>query len=66
MDDSKSYYQLIMNIKLSEDFRKDENLVNSQNYPFYDSGKNFGYWDFVVIAMVILLKFVTGWFKMQI
>ena len=55
-----------MNIKLSEDFRKDKNLVNSQNYPFYDSGKNFSYWDLVVVAMVIILKFVTGWFKMQI
>ena len=37
MDDTKSHNQLILNITLSEDLRKDKKLVNSsENYPFYD------------------------------
>ena len=43
MDDTKSYHQLIINIKLSEDPRKDKKLLNSENYPFYDFGEIFGY-----------------------
>ena len=42
--------------------------MNSGNYPFYvdDSSKNFGYRDLVVVAVVMILKSVTGSFKMQI
>ena len=37
MDDRKSHNQLIINITLSEDLRKDKKLVNnSENSPFYD------------------------------
>ena len=41
--------------------------MNSGNYPFYvyDSSKNFGYRDLVVVAVVMILKSVTGSFKMQ-
>ena len=35
----------IINIILSEDLTKDKKLLSSNNYPFYDSGQNFGYWD---------------------
>ena len=44
--------------------------MNSGNYPFYvyDSSKNFGYRDLVVVTVtvVMILKSVTGSFKMQI
>ena len=41
--------------------------MNSDNYPFHDSGKVFGYWgDLVVLALVMLLKVVTGSFKLEI
>lgn len=62
----ESYYELIINITLSEDLRKDKQREKiSENSPFYvDFVQNFGFWDFVV-AMVIVLKFVTGLFKMQ-
>ena len=42
--------------------------MNSGNYSFYvyDSSKNFGYRDLVVVAVVMILKSVTGSFKMQI
>ena len=47
--------------------RKTKKLVNSENYSFYiyNFGKTFGYWDLVVVAMVMILKSVTGSFKMQ-
>ena len=37
------YNQFIINIILSEGFTKDIKLLSSNSYPFYDSGKNFGY-----------------------
>ena len=46
----------IINITFSEDLKKDKKLVISENS---------GFWDFVVVAMLIILKFVTGSFKMQ-
>ena len=43
LDDTKSSYQLIITITLSEDLRKDKNLLkNSANSPFYDFASNFG------------------------
>ena len=67
MDDTKFYYQFIVNITLSEALRKNKKLVNSDNYPFYDSGKILGYCrDLVVFAMVMLLKVVPGSFKVEI
>ena len=38
-----SYYQLFINIAFPEGRREDKKLVNSEIYPFYDCGKNFGY-----------------------
>ena len=33
--------------------------MNSENYPFYDSDKNFGLGDLrLVVAMVMTLKFI--------
>ena len=61
LDDTKSYQQFLINVALNEDLRKNKKLVNLESYPFSDFVYDFGFWDF---AMVVILKFVTGSFKM--
>ena len=67
LDDTRSYYQLIINIVLSEELRKDKKpLKISENSLIYDFVQNLGFWDIVVAPiMVITLKFVTVSFQMQ-
>ena len=60
MDNAKSHYQLIINITVSENLRKDKKPVKiSENSPIYDFVENKGFWDIVVAATMIKLKFVT-------
>ena len=58
LDDTKSYYHLVINITISKDLRKFKKLLkNSELYPFHYFVWNFG--------LRIILNFVTGSFKMK-
>ena len=58
-------YQLIINITLSKDLRKDKTAGEFGRLSILQFCLKFWFSDLVVIAMVIILKFVTASFKMQ-
>ena len=67
MDNAKSYYQLIINITVSENLRKDKEPVKiSENSLIYDFVENKGFWDIVVAGTMITLQFVTISFQIYL
>ena len=58
-------YQLIINITLSKDLRKDKTAGEFGRFSILQFCLKCWFSDLVVIAMVIILKFVTASFKMQ-